>query len=274
MFFYEGRTIRGIGLVRWALLLQLAMVVATGVTLAALALLLGPALLNPGGLLGAFVGIIAAVCGIELGQIGTAVLFVVGYIDLRAGRHEYVLDHARSIARATVCFVLFAFVSLFSLTDSISVSLFAGGTQPVPTEAFLTGNLVLSPLGAFLAGLGLYFVARALADPALVRRLRLALVLGVAGAVAGPVLLAFATAATPGDLTAVVTGLLASAIAGDGIGALSLLIFAVAFRALKRDLAAGPPSPALPRYLHSAPWGRAVPSPPQSLAPGPAEPPK
>lgn len=274
MFFYEGRTIRGIGLVRWALLLQLAMVLATGVTLAALALLLGPALLNPGGLLSAFVGIIAAVCGIELGQIGTAVLFVVGYVDLRAGRHEYGLDHARSIARATACFIVFAFVSLFSLTYSISVSLFAGGTRPVPAEAFLTGNLVLSPVGAFLAGLGLYFLARTLADAVLARRLRLALVLGVAGAVAGPILLAFATAANPVDLTAVVTGLLASAVAGNGICALSLLIFATAFGDLKRDLAAGKPSPALPRYVPAAPWERAVPSPPQPLPPGPTEPPK
>ncbi len=272
MFFYEGRTIRGVGWVRWALLLQLVMVVATGVTLAALALLLGPALVNPGGLLGALVGVIAAVCGIELGQIGVAVLVLVGYVDLRAGRHEYGLDHARSIARATVCLILVALVSLFSLTYSVSVSLFAGGTQPVPTETFLTGNLVLGPVGAFLAGLGLYYLARVIADPAVARRLRLALILGVAGALAGPVLLGFATAANPHDLTAVVTGLLASAVAGDGISALSLLIFATAFRELKEELMAGKPAPALPRYS-PPPWAWAAP-PPEASPPGPREPPK
>lgn len=271
MFFYEGRTIRGIGIIGWALVLQLGAVIATGVTLAALAIVIGPALVNPSGFLTSVLGIVAAVCGIELGQAAVSVLFLVGFVDVHAGRHEYGLDQARAIDRATIALALFAAVTVFATASSVSMSLFAP-TIGIPAESFLTGNLALAPLGALVAGFTLYYSVRAVADEGEVRRLRAAVVLGVAGAVAGPVLLGFAISANPRDVSAVVTGLLSSAVAGDGICALSLGLFVLLFREIRRNLVKGRPAPALPRYAPTYPW--AWPSPPPQAVPPPAQQPK
>lgn len=271
MFFYEGRTIRGLGIIGWALRIQLVAVVATGITLAALAIVIGPALVNPSGFLTSVLGIVAAVCGIELGQVAVGVIFLVGFVDVHAGRHEYGLEHARAIDRATIALIVFAVLTVSGTAFSVSMNLLAP-TTGIPAESFLTGNLVLAPLGALVAGFTLYYAVRAVADESERGRLRGALVLGVAGAVAGPVLLGFATAAAPRDLSSIVTGLLASAVAGDGICALSLLLFVLVFREIRRNLVEGRPSPALPRYPPVYPWAWLSPPPPIPVPP--AEPPK
>ncbi len=271
MFFYEGRTIRGMGIIGWALLIQLAAVVATGVTLAALAIVIGPALVNPSGFLTSVLGIVAAVCGIELGQVAVGVIFLVGFVDVHAGRHEYGLEHARAIDRATIALVLFAALTAFGTAFSLSMNFLAPSTG-IPAESFLTGNLVLAPLGALVAGFTLYYAVRAVADEGEVRRLRAAVVLGVSGAVAGPVLLGFAIAANPRDVSAIVTGLLASAVGGDGICALSLALFVLLFREIRRNLVNGTPAPTLPRYTPVYPWAWPSPPPPATLPP--AQPPK
>lgn len=273
MFFYEGRTIRGLGIIRWALIIQLLAVVATGVTLAALAIVLGPALVNPSGFLTSVLGIVAAVCGIQFAQIGVGALFFAGFVDVHAGRHEYGLAHVRAVDRATLGLVVFTAVTLFATGFTVSMS-FLAPSSGIPAESYLTGNLVLAPIEALVAGLTLYYTIRFVADDAQARRLRGAVILGVAGAAVGPVLLLFATAVNPHDLSAVVTGLLASAVAGDGMCALSLLLFALLYREVRRSLLAGRPAPVLPRFAPAYPWAWPLPPPPASVAPVPVEPPK
>lgn len=272
MFFYEGRTIRGLGITAWALLIQLGAVVATGAALGAVAIVLGPALVNPSGFLSSVLGIVAAVCGIELGQVAVGVIYLVGFADLHAGRHEYGLAHARAIDRATVCLVIFAALTVFATGFSVSMNLF-GPSTGVPAESFLTGNLVLAPIGAFVAGLSLYYAVRAVADEVELRRLRIAVALGVAGSIIGPVLLAFSVSMNPRDVSSIVTGLLASAVAGDGICAISLLLIVVLFREVRQNLVAGRPAPALPRVLPPFPQAWPIP-PPAPAPPAPVEPPK
>ncbi len=267
VFFYEGRTVRGLGVMSWSLAIQLGAVVATGVTLAVLAALLGPALLNPSGLVPAILGVVVAVCGIELAEVAVGILFLVGFLDVHKGRNEYGLSHARAIDRATACIVAFAGLTLFSTIYSISLSLFSPTAAAIPTESVLTGNLLLSPLGALIAGLGLFYSVRTLVDASQRGRLRAAIALGVAGTVVGPALLAFPAAINPGQVSAVVTGMLASSVAGDGLCALSLLLFALTLRDVRRSLVSGTPAPSLPPYAPAYPWAWPVP-PTETIPPG------
>ena len=254
MFFYEGRTIRGLGLVGWALLVQLGAVLAAGAALAALALLLAPALLDPAGALGPLVGVVAGICGVELAEVAMAILFLVGFHHLAAGRHEYGLEHVRSVGRAIVCVVVFGVLTVITSAYLLAVDFFEPTTQAVLGQSLLTGQVVLSPVGAALAGLGLWYAARSVSGPEERRRLRSALALGIAGGAAGPGLISFATLVNPLDVRAVSSGLLAAAVAGYGMSAISLLLFVLAFRDIRRDLVAGRPPPALPRVEQVYPW--------------------
>ncbi len=264
VYVYEGRTIRGLGLVAWALLIQLGAVVAMGVALAALALLLEPALLDPTAFVTPFFGILAAVCGIEIAEAAMAGVFLVGFYQLHAGRNEYGLSHAESIDRALLCLILVAVVSVAWTGYTFAADFLGPPVPTTPAEPLLVGNLLVAPLAAAFAGLTLFFCGKAIADAPLARRLRTALLLGVLGAAAGPTLLALATAANTVDVSAMSSGLLAAAVAGNGMSALSLLTFVLAFRAIQQDLVEGRPAPSLPRIeqVYAAPWSGQVPQPP------------
>ncbi len=275
LFFYEGRTIRGMGLVSGALLVQFGVVLATAAVLVAMALLLGPALVSPTTFLSSLVAVLAAVCGIELGEVAMAAVFLAGFHQIYAGRHEYGLLHARSVDRALVYLIVFVTLGVAGTGYTLASSLFVPSVPVVPAASLLVGNVLLAPLGALFAGLSLLDSARAVAEPAQTRRLRTALILGVVGAVAGPLLNAFALAPGSQYLSAVVDGLLVSAIAGDGVAALSLLLFILAFREIRGELLSGRPAPVLPRFLVPYPYGWAPVDfgvPPQGR--GPAPPPK
>ena len=274
LFFYEGRTIRGLGLMGWALIIQLGAVITIGLALAALALLIGPALLNPTALLAPLLGVLAAVCGIEIGELAMTGVFLAGFYQMHVGRHEYGWAHARSIDRATICLILFATLTAVGDLYTIANDLLLPAAAGVPAGALLEGNLVLAPVAALVAGLALLYSARSLADGAEVRRLHRALYLGIAGSFTGPALLAFATSVNPRDLGAVVSGYLASAVAGNGISALSLLLFVFVLRDIRRHLLEGRPQPVLPRIEQVYPWMWGLPSPAQPPAPQrPSEPP-
>ncbi len=273
MFFYEGRTVRGLGLMSWALTIQLGSVVAIGVTYAVLAALLPSALTNPTGLLPSVLGIVAAICGIVLGELAMGILFLVGFVDVHKGRNEYGLAHARSIDRATACIAAFAALTAFSTIYSISANFFPPPPAVVPMASLLAGNLILSPLGALVAGLGLHYVVRSLVEKGERGRVRAAIALGVAGSAIGPVLLAFPAALNPTQVSGVVTGMLASAVAGDGLCALSLLLFVLVLREVRRNLVAGTPAPSLPPYVPAYPWTWPMPPAP-AVPPGPTDLPK
>ncbi len=259
----------------WALLIELGAVIITGLTLVTLALLLGPALESPGGLGPSSLAALAAVCGVSLGQIMMAVLFLLGFHHAYAGRHEYGLAQARSVERALVFLMVFFVLTVVGYVYSLTNSLLVPGVAGLPAVDLLSGNALWAPAGAVFAGLTLLFTARTLAAPHVERRLRTALVLGVAGALAGPLLLAFAVSGTLTSLDAVVSGLLASAVAGQGVCALSLLLFILAFRDVRHGLEAGNPAPVLPRIEQAYPWmyRPVCPYPPPSAA-EPPQPPK
>lgn len=248
----------------------------TGLTLAALALMLGPALQGPTGLVQSALTAVAAVCGVAVGQVAMAILFLVGFHNTYAGRHEYGLDHARSLERALVLlivyFVLTALGSVYTLTNS----LLQPGLAGLPALDLLSGNLLLAPIGAVFAGLTLLYTGRALADRPQNQRLRTALVLGVAGATAGPLLLALAVSGALSDLDSIVSGLLASAVAGQGVSALSLLLFILVYNDIRRNLEAGKPMPVLPRIEQAYPWvyrpAYTYPQPPTHDPPQPPKP--
>ncbi len=262
-------------IVGWALLLQLGAVVATGAALIGLAVLIGPALMNPTGFLSSLAAVLVAVCGIELGEVAMVALFLVGFHQVHAGRHEYGLAHAHSVDRALVYLIVFAVLATAGGVYLLSGSILSPAVPGVPIASLLVGNVLLAPLEALFAGLALVESARAVAEPAQARRLRTALVLGVAGALAGPLLNAFAMTQGPLYVSALVDGLLVSAIAGDGVAAVSLLLFVLVFREVRRALVAGRPTPVLPRFPTPYPYGW-IPispgSPPASQ--GPVAPPK
>ena len=258
----------------WALVIELGAVLVTGLTLVALALMLGPALESPSGLGPSSVTALAAVCGVALGQAAMAVVFLLGFHQAYAGRHEYGLAQAQAVERALVFlaidFVLTAAGYIYILTNSFLQPALAG----LPAVDLLSGNAVLAPVGALFAGLTLYSTVRTLTDPTGVRRLRTALILGVFGAAAGPLLLSFSVSGALTSLDAIVSGLLASAVAGQGVCALSLLLFALAFRDVRRSLEAGNPAPVLPRIEQAYPWmyRPAYPPPPAVSPPQPPKP--
>ena len=95
-------------LMGWALLIQLGAAVATAAALVGLALLIGPALLSPSQFLSSFVGVLAAVCGIELAEVAMAAVFLTGFHQVHSGRYEYGLTHAHSVDRALVYLAVFA----------------------------------------------------------------------------------------------------------------------------------------------------------------------
>jgi len=237
----------------WALVIQLFAVISLGITQAALGLLYGQLLLNPTALFGPYIGAIAAVCGAEIAQLAMAVVFVIGFFQVHSGRHEYGLEEARSVERAFVFLIVFIVLSGISITLSVTDTFVAGltGQSSLPT---LAGRLSLGSLGALFAGLTLVDTIRSVSGAASTSRLWTALALGITGAAAGPALTILATIANPITVDLITSGILASALAGQGISALSLLLFWMIYRETCRSLEAGRPAPVLPRIEQLYPW--------------------
>lgn len=252
-YVYEGRTIRGLNLVGWALLTQTVVVIGVGVVLGAISLLYGAVLTNPASVFGPFIGVLLVLCGVEVAQLGVAILFLIGFFQVYSGRHEYGLEQARSLERALVFLIVYVVLSAALFVYSASSALIPGltGTSSAPA---LLGSLVVSALAAFFAGLTLVHSIRSLADPAVKSRLRSALLLGVVGAALGPGLSLLASTVSPLTVDVVASGIIASALAGEGIAAISLFLFWWAYQDARRGLEAGTPAPVLPRIEQLFPW--------------------
>jgi hypothetical protein len=262
LYFYEGRTTLGLAWITLALFIELGAVLAAALALVAIALSFETSVQSPSGSLTPALLAFMAVCGIGVGQVFMALVFLLGLDQTYRGRHEYGLEHARSLDRAVVFLIVFLVVDLVSLV--LIVSPLATGTTdagaPSPTLLLLGGgNPMLAPLGAFFAGLCLRSLTRSLSSPMERHRLIRGLVLGVVGATTGPALLGFAVSGSLTDVSTIVSGILASALAGQGISALSLLLFATAFRNTRKNLEAGRPMPALPRVERAYPWAAGLP---------------
>ncbi len=274
-YFYEGRTIRGIGLAGWALIILTIAVVVMGATLAVVGVLAPALVANPTMLLGPLVGAVAAICSAAVAELAAGIVFLVAFYQIHAGRHEYGLEQTRSLDRALifliVYIVLYAVSAVYS--SSFSVLFGTGATSNVGVTA---GSLVLGPIGALFAGLTLDYSVRAVASPIVRSRLRTALLLGVVGAAVGPALTLLATAGGTLTLDRLSLGITAAALGGQGMAALSLFLFWLAFQEARRNLEAGKPAPVLPRMEQVYPWLYRpwYPYPYAPPSPQPPEPPK
>lgn len=252
-YFYEGRTIRGLGLVGWALLIAMVATIVLGVTSAVVGLLYGVLLQNPAPLLGPLVTIVAAECGALVAEVAAAILFLVGFYQIYAGRHEYGLEQAHAVERALIFLIVYIVMSAVSAVYTSANGLFMGiFGSPVTTT--LIATVVLSPINAFFAGLTLVHSARAVASPAARPRMRTALILGVVGAGVGPGLSLLAMSSSVVTIERVSAGLVAAALGGQGIAAISVFLFWLAYQDTKKGLEAGKPSPVLPRIDQAYPW--------------------
>ncbi len=270
-YFYEGRTIKGTNLVAWALIVQMGAVVTVGIASAALGLLYAGSYANPTVLIGPLLGVLFAFCGIAIAEVAAGIVFLLGFREMHAGRHEYGVEQARALERALILVIVYVVVAAVSLIYSTSSALL-----PVVTGqtglANTAGNLVLAPLGALFAGLALEQSIRTLAPPEEKSRLRLALALGVVGGAAAPAFGLLASLGGSVTLELVSAGILASALAGNGVAAISLFLFWLAYQEVKRSLEAGNPRPVLPRMDQVYPWlyppyYRYLPGAPQSPPP-------
>src|SRR5512136_2037928 len=123
-YFYEGRTIRGVGLVGWSLVVILAALLVLGATSALVGLLYGALLQNPVNLVGPFLGAVAAICLASVAGLAAAILFLIGFFQIHTGRHEYGLDQTRSVERALIFLVLYIVLSASSVVYSSTGALF------------------------------------------------------------------------------------------------------------------------------------------------------
>ncbi len=273
-YFYEGRTVRGVGHVGWALLVILVTVVIIGTTTALIGFLYGALLQAPVNFVGTLVSVLAAICLAFVGEVASAILFLVGFYEIHAGRHEYGLEQSHAAERALVFLIVYVVLSAVSVVYSPAFSLFLGVVNPSALPV-LAVSLVLNPVIALFAGLTLEHAVRTVAAPLVRSRLRTALVLGIVGAAVGPGLTLLANASRPATVESVSGGIIAAAVAGEGLAALSLLLFWLAYREVRQALEAGSPGPVLPRVEQIYPWLYRpwVPYPPQPPGSPPQPPP-
>ncbi len=270
LFYYEGRTIRGLGWTAWGLVVSLILVVGTGATSVVFALTLGPTLKAPTNPFSSLAAVVLVACGLGLGELFMIAFFVAGFHQLHAGRHEYGAAHERSVEHALVVLILLILVGTLGTVYSAFNTLLGSPSPVLPgaTSAGIEG-LVVGPADALLAGLVLFFAVRSLMPTQEHFRVRTAILLGMAGAAAGPAILILAANGGVTDVPSLVSALLAAAVAGQGISSISLLLFLLIFRNARRNLVAGNPAPVLPRLPTWYLWGYA----PNSYAYPPPGPP-
>ncbi len=258
LFYYEGRTIRGVGWTMWGLVLSLALVVASGATSIGLALMLGPALTTPADMVKSIGLSLVVACGLLLAELVMVVFFLVGFHQLHVGRHEYGAAHEQSVERALVFLILLVLVATLGTAYAAFSALFGTMGPALPGQTVTgTESLLFGSSEALLAGLTLFYAVHSLVGTTDVSRLRTAVVLGVVGAAAGPAILILAASGAVVDLSSLVTSVTAAVVAGQGVSAISLLLFLWIFRDLRRNLGAGNPAPVLPRLPVWTPWGYA-----------------
>ncbi len=256
LFYYEGRTIRGLGWIAWGLVVSVILVVVTGAIGIVSALTLEPTLTAPTNVFRSLAAVVLIACGLGLGELIMAALFLAGFHQLHAGRREYGAAHERSVEHALVFLILLILVGTLGTVYSTFNALLGspGSVLPGAPSAGIEG-IVVGPADALLAGLVLFFAVRSLVPAQEHSRVRTAILLGVAGAAAGPAILILAASGGITDVPGLVSALLGAAVAGQGISAISLLLFLLIFRTVRRNLEAGNPAPVLPRLPMWYPWG-------------------
>ncbi len=278
MYFYEGRTVRGVGWMSWGLLIQLAGLILGAVGMVLLIASLGAILYTTPELLPALFAAFALICGLVIVEIAAAVVYLVGFHGMYAGRHEYGPNQDRNMDRALVFVILAIVLSAVQVVSPYTI--LWGALLQVPSSASITVGLlglVVQPASAFFAGLALFSAVRVFADGVQRTRLIVGMILGAVGAAAGTAILLL-SAGLGGGLGLPVIAFIASALAGQGTSAISLLVFFLVYREIRRKLETGGVAPAVPSpppvwpYYYSPPYPYQVPA-PQAPVPPPSPPP-
>ncbi len=168
--------------------------------------------------------------------VAAGLAYSVGLAGLWATRHEFGREHAASVEQtlpwlAVTLVLLAAGVAVPSVTGPF---LTFPGVGAAPPDWATTAGVVLSGLRAIFAGLTLYYGVQALTHEDVRVRLLLAMSLGVAGAVLWSGLATFA--AGPGTLSAgALLPFLAGIVAGLGTSAISIGLFAIVYREIRRE---------------------------------------
>ncbi len=235
----EDVTSRGLRWIAGSLFLYLACLVGL---LVSLLLLLPPVVdslegrLAPG-VVNNSLGVISLFLGV--GEIVAGGVFVIGFADMWTGRLGHGAEHAESVVqsrRYLVVTVVLIAVGVFVMSPTGLVLRIPILGDVLPSWA-ITGSILVAGLRALFAGLVLYYALHEVAGE---ERLRLlwGMVLGVVGGVLWPGILAYGTEASP-TASSVASAYAASAVAGLGTSAMSLVAFALAYRRAQRRMAAG-----------------------------------
>lgn len=269
------------GWILWSLWAFLAILVAMMLLSFALAAVLNTALAtDPFAALPTLMGTVAAACGLVILEIVGLGLYLAGFVPLYGGRQEYGARHARNMEWSLICLIVTAVLFVAQSAVPINTFLFLPGTTTVTDAA--TAELALAALAVLraaltaAAGLTLLFGVYAFADAAGIRRLVLALILGVAGSVVGSVLTIVGLYTLRPSEYGTMT--IASALGGTGVGLIAMVLFTLVYRETLARLRSGaippalPPRPVLPPPYYYVPY--AVPwAPPPAAPPAPPPPP-
>ena len=171
----------------------------------------------------------------------SGLVYSVGLASLWATRSAYGRPHTESVEQTLPWLA----VTLVLLATGIAVPSLTGpfltfpGVGAMPPDWATTLGVVLAGLRAIFAGLTLYYAVQGLAEEDARVRLLLAMTLGAAGAVLWSGLATFA--AGGGVLsTESLLPFLAGILAGLGTSAISLALFIVVYREIRRSLGARP----------------------------------
>lgn len=236
------RTILGVDCLFWALVLDLALVLATFVASVAvipgffMALEEGQ---NPATLMPHLPCMVVYLSASILFGLSTIILFFAGFLDLYAGRREFGRSQEGALFRARM---------FLAVTVALSIAFALIPRQPamavgVPEEILASpdwaaaARVVLAALIALFMGLTLANSVFGLMDQMQRSRIRIAVGLGVLAAITGSVFGIIGI--TSGNVHLLVVAVVAGAIAGEGVAAISLVLFLFVFREIRRGLRQG-----------------------------------
>lgn len=230
-------TYRGLTWAVGGLLGFLAMVVLTAVGLVALIPLYGLPAPTPDQTVQLEGTLLALSWALLVLGLGSGLVYSVGLAALWATRREFGRNHAASVEQTLPWLA----VTMVLLATGVVVPSLTGpfltfpGIGESPPDWATTAGVVLSGLRAIFAGLTLYYAVQALAHEDARVRLLLAMSLGAAGAVLWSGLSAVAGGSQT-LTTASLLPFLAGILAGLGTSAISLILFALVYLEIRKDL--------------------------------------
>ncbi len=174
--------------------------------------------------------------------IASGLVYCVGLAALWGTRREFGREHAASVEQT----LPWLGVTMVLLATAIPVPSLTGpfltfpGIGSAPPDWATTVGVVLAGMRAIFAGLTLYYAVQALAEEDARVRLLVAMSLGAAGAVLWSGLAAYSAGSgtlTMGSLLPFLAGI----VAGLGTSAISLVLFILEYREIRRGLDARVP---------------------------------